>query len=243
MSKKPSFFTNIALAFAFSASILACSDSDDAEPNGAGGGGDAGSDAAFDSDAAVECVLQGDGTCPEGCISLKGTPLDAENHCWLDHETLDCVDHESSARSDEVGCYVNVESGTLYRTPTLVFMSGNDEYRECDGEERELMFGTEGVCKEGSNIDCKLLEDGSCPEGCEPQKGHAYDDENACLLDEETLSCAATDGFDSAIGCYVHEETGTKFWTPNLYYEGMDAFRTCTEDEKPEGFDTATPCE
>jgi len=57
-------------------SLVACSD--DAEPTR---GTDAGSDAENDSEATVECLLQDDGTCPEGCSENRGRPWDEENQC------------------------------------------------------------------------------------------------------------------------------------------------------------------
>lgn len=92
-------------------------------------------------------------------------------------------------------------------------------------------------------VECELLEDGTCSAGCSPQKGFPYDEEGECLLPEKVMSCADQPGGDDAEGCYVDLETGTKYWTPQLYTsEGMSRFRTCTAEEAGE-IDPAMRCE
>lgn len=138
---------NIILSISLGTSVLACSDSEDTGPDGSNPTSDAGNQADRESDSASECLLQGDDACPEGCVAMMGEPWDEQDNCWLGEVVLDCVTEERSARPDAEGCYVNEESGTLFRTSTLIFLSGTAEYRTCDSEERELISATDVACE------------------------------------------------------------------------------------------------
>lgn len=81
-----------------------------------------------------------------------------------------------------------------------------------------------------AQVECVLVE-GACPEGCVDLTGSPVDTERGCTLEKEVIGCAPRDGGSpDAIGCYVELESGTVYWTPNLYY-GLSGFRECSEGE------------
>lgn len=210
---------------------FACSDSDEETPGTTDAGGD----------AAVECVLRTDDSCPEGCGQMRGQLLDEENRCWNDTAVFGCLPGDTGGHT-AITCYINSESGALYRTAGGYFQPEGSLYRECRAEERNEAFTTERSCSE-PKVECELLDDGACSAGCFPQKGFPYDEEGECLLPEEVMSCAESPGGDDAEGCYVELETGTKYWTPQLYTSnGMSRFRSCSAEEAAK-IDPSARCE
>lgn len=134
-----------ALALAICIGGFGCSSSDDAEPNPGGNnasdGGDAGEEA-----STVECVLGSGGTCPHSCIDLTGWPLDKDNSCRYPEAVIGCAP-DGSGFPDEEGCYVEIESGTVYATPGLYLGHLSSAYRECTDEEREFSYKAENACE------------------------------------------------------------------------------------------------
>jgi len=132
----------IVFAWTVLAASLLVGCGDDAEPSG--GEADAGSDAEHDSDAAVECLLQSDDACPEGCTEMTGSPLDEQHQCWLDPVVLGCTDQDGFP--DAIGCYVHLDSSTMYITSVWYLQLDESEYRSCTGEEREAMLDVDVDC-------------------------------------------------------------------------------------------------
>ena len=133
-------FSGYTYAITLALCLLGLGCSDDAEPAPTGGpsavdgGGDTNEDA-----STPDCVLASDGTCPGGCRELNGWPLEDQKACRLPKVAIGCAP-EGSAFSDEVGCFVELESGTMYSTPALYDDHLGPAYRECTGEERELSY-------------------------------------------------------------------------------------------------------
>lgn len=113
---------------------LGCSD-DDAEPPMGGqsavDGGNANEDA-----SAPECVLAADGTCPDGCGPVHGQPWDEGRECWLQEVIVGCTPNGYDDMTAE-GCYVDIESGVIYRTRNLYWLGSS--FRECTEEEPMIL--------------------------------------------------------------------------------------------------------
>ena len=171
------------------------------------------------SDGAVECVLA-DGACPDGCGELKGTPVDPSG-CPLDPAVIGCAAPDA-AFDDAIGCYVNLETGTIYWTPQLYDLAG---FRECSESERHR------GCEDLSEA-CELRADGTCPEGCGPLTGWPLDEARGCLGESETIGCIEEgSSFPGAIGCQVEIESGKVYATPALY-PMQPGYRQCDEAEQ-----------
>lgn len=177
-------------------------------------------------DAEVRCVLA-EGECPASCVELDGSPVDAERGCTLEREVIGCA-KEGSGFPDEIGCYVELESETVYWTPQL--------YRDLPGfrkcAEGERNWEHEKRCQDPSSDSCELRADGSCADGCMALDARPLDEEQDCLGASETIGCAANGAtFPGAIGCQVDLERGIVFVTGSLY-PTLPGYRQCTEDER-----------
>lgn len=176
-------------------------------------------------DAPAECVLT-DGACPEGCTELTGTPV-AEDGCPLSPVVIGCAPLDS-AFDDAIGCYVSVETGTIYETPQLYDLPG---FRACSESESHQ------IC-EDSAPSCELQADGTCPAGCADVRGWPLDEERACFGAIETIGCVEDGvGFPAAIGCQVEIASGTLYATSALY-PTQKGFRQCEEGEESEAAST-----
>lgn len=81
---------------------------------------------------------------PGGCSENLGRPWDEENQCWQEPVVFHCQSGEVGGHA-AVTCYVNKETGDIYRTPMGYGQPEDSPFRECN-EEKEVGLLDEPDC-------------------------------------------------------------------------------------------------